>query len=189
MATGPNSQKNTKARQRAQAKYNAGLPRRPKGSLLQSDGTLICKCGQPTGSKSRVCSPCAVIRNREHAQRKLAEGLSRSQAYNYSWREKNPKKYMLQNAKSSAAKRGLEFNITEEDFEIPEYCPVFGFKLALVCDQGVKDNKPSLDRIDSTKGYIKGNIQVISWRANNLKSNGVLEEFEKLVEFMRADRT
>lgn len=174
----------TKARQKAQKKYNGGKPRRKNGSLKTADGSLVCKCGEPTGSKARSCKECSRISMDNRRKQLIAEGKPLHEVYNYTWRERNPKAYMLHNARSSAKKRGLEFDITVDDFEIPEVCPVFGFKLELVCSQGTKDNKPSLDRIDSSKGYIKGNIQIISWRANNLKSNGTLEEFQKLVEFM-----
>lgn len=149
------------------------------------DGQKICSCGEKIHTKANYCSPCAVKSNQRCQDKRFAKGWSKSDVYNYRWREKNPKKYLLQNAKSSAGKRNLEFELTEDDFEIPSHCPVFGFELALVADKGTKDNKPSLDRIDSSIGYVKGNVQVISWRANNLKSNGTLEEFIKLTEFMK----
>jgi hypothetical protein len=38
----------------------------------------------------------------------------------------------------------------------------------------------SFDRIDPTKGYIKGNVQIVSQRANRIKSNSTLEEFEEM---------
>lgn len=145
----------------------------------------VCKCGKLTGSKANSCRDCAKVYMDQYRKRKLAEGCKPHDVYNYKWRSKNPEAYMYQNAKSSAKKRGIEFTIEKSDIVIPEYCPVFNVKLELTWGEGTKDNKPSLDRIDSSKGYVRGNIQVISWRANNLKSDGTLEEFVQLVEFMK----
>ena len=66
-----------------------------------------------------------------------------------------------------------EFNITIEDINIPEKCPVLGIPLVLHKGEGKgpKYDSPSVDRIDSNLGYVKGNVRVISWRANTLKSN------------------
>lgn len=105
--------------------------------------------------------------------------------YNHKWRANHPARYLLQKSKSRAKKLGLDFTITENDITIPDYCPVLGLKLELGAGKGKIPNSPSLDRIDNTKGYIPDNVQVMSWRANDLKANGTLEEFEKLVEFLR----
>ena len=63
---------------------------------------------------------------------------------------------------------------------IPKICPVFGVEIGFYDKQCV----PTLDRIDSDKGYIKDNIQVISFKANRLKNNGTLEEFKKIITYM-----
>jgi len=42
--------------------------------------------------------------------------------------------------------------------------------------KGRLPNSPSLDRIDPTKGYIKGNVEVISNLANTMKQNATPEE-------------
>lgn len=108
--------------------------------------------------------------------------------YHRNWAAKkrvsDPILFMLRNAKNRAKELGRDFSITRDDVYMPENCPVLGIKL----EKGsgpFQPNSPSLDRIDSTKGYIPGNVLVISWRANCLKRDGTLDEFEKVVEYMR----
>lgn len=102
----------------------------------------------------------------------------------------NTEKYMLKNAQLRAKKKGLEFNITIEDIVIPDVCPVLGIPLVKHFGKGIKGsqpNSPSLDRIDSSKGYVKGNVRVISWRANDLKRNATIEEVRKILEYMERE--
>lgn len=82
---------------------------------------------------------------------------------------------MLNAAKSRAKRKGLDFNITQEDIIIPMYCPLLDIKLILGT-KGDYEATPSLDRIDNTKGYIKDNVAVISKRANSMKNSSTKEE-------------
>jgi len=70
----------------------------------------------------------------------------------------------------------LEFNLDLDDIIIPTHCPYLGIELC--CDASLKrsKNKISIDRIDSTKGYIKGNVQVISDLANRMKAEASIEQ-------------
>lgn len=68
-----------------------------------------------------------------------------------------------------------------EDIVIPTHCPILGMPLAFT--EGESDWSPSLDRIDPTKGYVRSNVQILSWRANQLKRNASLEELEQLGEW------
>jgi len=96
----------------------------------------------------------------------------------------------------NAAKRrskifGYVVDITKEDVPIPEFCPVLGIKLCPSVGEGRKDitllnASPSIDRIDNSKGYTKGNVQVISFRANNLKKDATLEEIKALVRYVES---
>ena len=82
---------------------------------------------------------------------------------------------MWRAAKRRARIKGLEFNIEVSDIIIPEVCPILEVPLVL----GTKGNyeyTPSLDRIDNSKGYIKGNIMVISKKANSMKNSASLQE-------------
>ncbi len=103
--------------------------------------------------------------------------------YNLEWRLANPEKYLFRKAQWHSRQSSREFNIDVEDIKIPTHCPVLGIPIILGLDKSC-DNSPSIDRFDSTKGYVKGNVNVISWRANRLKSDGTLEEFEKLIDWM-----
>jgi hypothetical protein len=105
------------------------------------------------------------------------------------FRNKNPQQYMLYSARSRAKKKGWKCDIELEDIVIPDVCPVLGLPLMLPTGKGRGPNSPSIDRINNSLGYIKGNIQIISWRANNLKSDATVEELEKLLAFMKNGKT
>lgn len=83
--------------------------------------------------------------------------------------------YMWLRAKQRAEKYGYEFNIEESDIVIPQICPILEVPIILG-DKGNYEYTPSLDRIDNSKGYIKGNIQVISKKANSMKNSATMDE-------------
>lgn len=96
----------------------------------------------------------------------------------------NPKKFMLKDAARRAKNKGLEFTITEEDLIFPEFCPVFGIKL-IRNEKCLRLDSPSLDRIDNSKGYIPGNVAIISNKANMLKKDATIKDLEKLLIYMK----
>ena len=77
----------------------------------------------------------------------------------------NPIKTMIKGASDRCKRSGLLCSISEKDIVIPERCPYLGIFLERGNGRMI-DSSPSLDRIDSSKGYIPGNVQVISLRAN-----------------------
>jgi hypothetical protein len=97
---------------------------------------------------------------------------------------KNIEKELFYGAKQRAKNKNIDFTITLEDVKIPEVCPVFGIKINL----NERLTAPTLDRIDNSLGYIKGNVEVISSKANRLKNNGTIEEFEKIILYMKNKR-
>ena len=96
----------------------------------------------------------------------------------------NPEKRMLLGAKNRSKEAGLAFDIKLEDIEIPTRCPLLDTLLVV----GGGHNSPSLDRKDSTKGYTRENIWVISWRANALKNDATLAELEMIVDGLRREK-
>lgn len=92
----------------------------------------------------------------------------------------SPERAMLYSSKFRAKKNNVEFTITTEDINIPLVCPVLRQPIIKESIEGgktgPKDNSPSIDRIDNSKGYIPGNIQIISNKANTMKSSATPEE-------------
>jgi hypothetical protein len=112
---------------------------------------------------------------REEAQRKKA------------WAEANPDRYvrgrLVACAKLRAKKRDLPFNITPDDIVIPTHCPVLGIPILVSSTRTCCANSPSIDRIIPSRGYVKGNVIVISMRANSIKSNAKPDEILKVAYF------
>jgi hypothetical protein len=92
---------------------------------------------------------------------------------------------LVRGARRRAKSLGREFAITASDLSVPLTCPILGIPLDYGLKHTPQADSPSIDRIDSNKGYIPGNVWVISWRANSLKNNGELWEFEAIVKAMK----
>lgn len=83
--------------------------------------------------------------------------------------------------KSSAKKRGIEFELTVYDLhmiDFPITCPVLCIPLRWNIGEA-KDDSYSFDRIDSNKGYTFDNLEVISFKANRAKNNLTEDEMRK----------
>lgn len=115
-------------------------------------------------------------------------------SYNMASRLAHPRKWIRHRARQTARKKEIEFALTAEDIpEIPDFCPVFPWiRLEHRTGKGrvgLFPDSPPIDRIDSSKGYVPGNIRIVTLRANVLKSDGTLREFEALVEDCKALQT
>jgi len=158
----------------------------------------------PNG-KGRLRPECRVC----HAERKRleyhlespkqrAQRVARSRRYQesekakrtaYRWRTTTVMGYAnkkLTTIRANSKKRGLKVTIT------PKYlrnmlakqeglCTITGRELLMVTDTNNLDSL-SVDRIDCSKGYIRGNVQLLTRQANSAKMTGTGEE---LLEFCR----
>lgn len=95
-------------------------------------------------------------------------------SYNYIPNDKE--KSIMERARQNSKKQGLDFNIEKSDIIIPTHCPYLGVKLSFNKKDGLLDHYYSIDRIDSSKGYVKGNVQVISRLANTIKNNTTIDQ-------------
>ena len=97
-------------------------------------------------------------------------------------RKNNPEYYLWKAAKRRARTKDLDFDIEVSDIIIPQFCPLLNIPIIHKVGKGCRSpHSPSLDRIKNHLGYVKGNILVVSWRANFLKSDGTIEELELLL--------
>lgn len=101
------------------------------------------------------------------------------------WNHNHIASRLLTAAKKRAQKQGVPCTITKEDIVIPRICPVLGITLSPGENRRDRNNSPSLDKLQPELGYVPGNINVISWRANKLKSDGTVEELEALLSWMK----
>tara|TARA_Y100001938_G_C7877457_1_gene323342 strand:+ start:54 stop:629 length:576 start_codon:yes stop_codon:yes gene_type:complete len=69
----------------------------------------------------------------------------------------------------------------------PKKCPIFKQDLDWERKPGTKNIShnfsPSLDRIDSSKGYVKGNVMIVSKLANMMKSNATKKQLKEFSEY------
>ena len=139
-----------------------------------------CSCGGSTSTTRRneivsgKTQSCGCLRreivNAKNRERFDPNAISKTTEYK-----------MLARAKSRAKKNNLAFNIELDDIVIPGRCPLLGIKIEST-EVRNSPNNPSLDKIIPKKGYIKGNVWVISNRANTLKNDATLQELKTLVE-------
>ena len=106
--------------------------------------------------------------------------------------KKNPIPQMLSNAKIRAKQKGVDFNLTSQYlkkiFPKDNKCPITGlnFEFGYINKEKInKNNSPSLDRIIPSKGYVIGNVMVISDLMNRMKQDSTFEDIEKLYNFYK----
>jgi hypothetical protein len=95
----------------------------------------------------------------------------------------------LNKARERATAEGTPFDLDLEYirsiYPACGLCPILGIPMIWGQQTG-RDNSPSLDRRDPDKGYVKGNVAWISFRANRIKSDASLSELKSIVSYMAA---
>lgn len=157
---------------------------------------LVVKPNEDSNKGQSKCKDCESYCRSYYDQNKDQEiaralksqekmGRYKINEYKRQLSRKKPAAHLLRAARYRAKTKNLPFDLEIADIEIPEVCPVLGCKLK----QGTKGDSnfsPSIDRIIPSKGYTKGNIRVISWRANNLRKDATLEELKKVVSYVES---
>lgn len=121
--------------------------------------------------------PQIISRDRRGRYKSDPEFRERLKAHSKKQRLNFKERIMLGQARIRARKKDMGFNITVEDIVIPKICPILEIPIITTNTKRLW-NSASLDRVDNSKGYIKGNVRVISYLANHLKGIASFKELE-----------
>jgi len=104
-------------------------------------------------------------------------------------RGKEPKYYWLNHMLTRKEVSRVDRLVLLETLVVPDYCPMLGCRLKYegtgMSGWSRQDDAPSLDRIDSSIGYVSDNVQIISWRANRIKNDSTPEELMLIASYMQ----
>lgn len=134
-----------------------------------------CDCGNRTISEQYnlhkgASKSCGCWRREELARLRFKHG-----------QHGTPREIMFRGAKARARKKGIQFDLSLEEVpEIPNTCPILGLFLLRGCGSFISES-PTLDRINPELGYTKGNVRIISHRANRLKSNSNSDDMRNIL--------
>lgn len=137
-------------------------------------------------AKKRKEDPDFVEKERAANKKYREEHAAERVAATAAWARNRPGQYLLYNAKARAKKHGVPFDLAFDDVLIPEFCPVLGIPLEATIKgrRSFHPNSPSIDRIVPERGYVKGNICVISNRANWIKRDGTADEHRRIAAYI-----
>jgi hypothetical protein len=106
------------------------------------------------------------------------------------WKLRNPKRQWAGTAYKAAKKRAaikeLPFDITIDYVYsiLTDVCPIYGTEFQWVGNRKTLPTSATLDRIDPVKGYVKGNVVLISSKANNIKSAYKAADLYKVADWL-----
>lgn len=163
------------------------------------------RCGGPKerAHRRRLCERCppktATQKTREYVAKNIETLRDRRRVYAVKNRDRlrairlkshhrDPRRKLLALARARSRKNGLGFNLSIEDVTIPVACPVLGIPLVVGGGTGFQDASPTLDRVNNSMGYVRGNVLVVSWRANRIKCDATPHELRSLADFYNAWR-
>ena len=143
---------------------------------------------QPKGRDSlhSYCKKCCAALATAKYRADVPAGRKR----NRDDRRSHPERWLKYGAKQRAKRRGVPYALNDIDIVIPERCPVLGIKLITRGGEGAsggRRNSATLDCVIPEKGYVPGNVRVISHRANMIKTNATESELAAVLRYVRGE--
>ena len=143
-----------------------------------------CKACHDVKKKKWYLENKNTLRQKSKIYRSRKDVLERRNIQSKEWNKKNLESVLCTHARKLAKQQNIPCTINKEDIFIPDFCPALGIPL-FYGNGKMTDNSPSIDRINPSLGYVAGNIEVISVKANRIKNNASLEELEKIFKWLK----
>ena len=156
---------------------------------MYAEGTKVCgSCGQAkprsdfhlmSASRDGLQFRCKACKKHYDSERSnTPERRDAVRRATVIWRERNPAASLFSAWRTRAKVKGREFSLTPEWVEqrlLAGACEVTGIPFVL----GVFRHAflPSIDRIDSSKGYTPENCRVVLWMINAAKNDLAEDDF------------
>ncbi len=135
-----------------------------------------------------ICRDCQTARYAKRTpERKAAAKVASRNEY---VRKRQNKRWLvvLSKAEIRAKRKGLLFSLRQEDIQ-PQLdagvCEVTGVPFDMK-SSARQWNTPSLDRIDSSKGYVKSNVRMVCWAVNAMAGEWGIEKAIELAGLIKA---
>jgi hypothetical protein len=155
-------------------------PKSQFGKDRNSANGFAYACKQAVAQRNRSAHQKArKVNNARHAKLRLERKASADARM---WAIKK----LVSEASRRAKAKGLAFDISIDRLHAPERCPIFGVNLVYQADKQRLPNSASLDRIDNNKGYTHDNVWIISWRANQIKTDAAPHELRAVAAAVEA---
>lgn len=130
-----------------------------------------------------------IITRKEYQKQYRLDNKEKLKEYNKLYQREyfksNPNKYLYWSIKGRARKKKLPFNLDLSDLVIPDICPILNIPLRRnIGGLSNTQDSPSVDRIIPELGYVKGNIQIISMRANLMKNDATPDQLRSFADWV-----
>ena len=162
---------------------------RLKTVKLVNSGGVIRKSKYSTEDGKKTCKVCLQRKDLTHFHKGKLECKCCRSATRKGERLGDLINHRLQSLKARAKQNNVPFSLKEEDLNYPDTCPILGIPLLnttnSVGNHIVTDNTPTVDKIVPALGYVKGNIVIVSHRANRIKNNATIDELVRIAEFYK----
>lgn len=166
----------------ARARDPEGYARRRREAVTRHRERALSECNAEYLERRREIGRQSYARNKDAILARKGAGTAQRERDNEGAKKRRyrlPELFMFRAVQRRAREKGLDFTISLEDISIPQRCPLLD--IPLIRSSKTSPNSPSLDRKDSSLGYVPGNVWVISQRANTAKGNLTPDELLLLV--------